>query len=379
MKPFLSLLTALVLSLTVHAQSAPIYPDWKQWSDGPLTLSDFQSRFAVSQYRSALMYGMTTTTDTIRLKGMSPIVKMRPVVYADTTQSWIRRDAFNEATLRYNQLKFDILEKNRRMLLRDLAATTDGIRHQQLYEQYFHRAEKEIGDLDESSNYGQREDVIESIASLTASKLSSLPIQEGLQDFQYSRKFGIGIFIGYSPIIFSGQMGQHFAPFHTLYIGFNNVFGRSHIYVDDIVGGSRTLNDFYHNGYWPKDSKSNLAMFDLCYGYSVLDKPRLSITPIAGVAYWGNGLTNDDDEADVDAPDTNNLGIMAGIEGLWKFKRDASLDQPFATCPSSIVEFYLKARLAYAVPVFKADLTGNALTLSVAIGYDIRSLKPKNQ
>lgn len=378
---FLSLV--LSLNLGVRAQDAVDTGTerFRYYEDGPLSFNDFVKTYGVDEHNSNLAYSISIEDDKLPVRNSTPIFQSIPRAYMSPEKSWMLYDHADSATLHFNQVAFDIVEKYARIMNRELNGEYKMASTRTFYNHYYAKMQRELGDYVEATNYGTNTAAVEEYAAKIQQDLDKLPTSYPAWQPAYNNKWNIGMWVGWSMGFLSDEAAKLFTNPQCFAISWDNLFGRSRVFADITAGNSRVRNDFDADGWlWPEGTTVDYDKEALSYGYAVIDDDYFSVTPFAGI--FRSGMTYRLDPKNASSCFyLRNSGITVGLEAEWKFKREhveylaGNALYGGAKSQHKFNEFFVKARLAWDNPTFKSELPGNTLSLSLALGFDVRYLK----
>jgi hypothetical protein len=214
----------------------------------------------------------------------------------------------------------------------------------------------------EASNAGQNMNAVVFWEQKTADELQSLPDQT-IPPFKPGA-FGYAMHAGLGSGIFTGSLGQHFAPAFNILFGFDLACRKSNLYVNATLATDRIRND-YGSDSWMKRQRANVAILDISYGYALIDNTWLKMSPFAGL-----GMT------EFTSPDNNAQGDnlrMVAVNLLFGVNTDFKLRTHISLLPSTLLslkektETSVRARLYITRANFYGDLQGYSINFTLGI------------
>ena len=229
---FLSL--ALSLNLGVRAQDAVDTGTerFRYYEDGPLSFNDFVKTYGMDEHNSNLAYSISIKDDKLPVRNSTPIFQSIPRAYMSPEKSWMLYDHADSATLHFNQVAFDIVEKYARIMNRELNGEYKMASTRTFYNHYYAKMQRELGDYVEVTNYGTNTAAVEEYAAKIQQDLDKLPTSYPAWQPAYNNKWNIGMWVGWSMGFLSDEAAKLFTNPQCFAISWDNLFGRSRVFAD---------------------------------------------------------------------------------------------------------------------------------------------------
>jgi len=287
MKKLLALLFLLLplggMAQTADADVGVLY---RYYDEGPLTFDDFYQTYGTGEHASYMNYGYTHMLDTIRLRNCSPILRVIPRIWMIPSESWMLFNHTDSATLRYNQVVFDIAEKYARTLNRQMNGNPGMAPTQTLNDLYIGKLQREVTAFKEASREGQDTAVVAEYAERTQKALADLPATMPAWQPVYSKGWSLGMWIGWGTSFAPAEVAQCITAPQCYDIGFNNLFDRSRLFFDLLCGFCHARKPFVMDGKeWFDDTRFTYVKGTAAYGYAVVDNDFFALVPYVG-AYF---------------------------------------------------------------------------------------------
>lgn len=307
---------------------------YKLWTDGKLTIEDFQPRnvqsvgFTLDPVETSYLEALIDFKSEKVKKGNLRYYRPVSCTKADLLNSWYAPDYYTSWTVRYNQVIFDIFEASRREIQNQL--NTEGA--DSYNKDYLMRVLKSrLDTFKGESAYGRDTSVIRDYEFKYSEMLDTLVEKEPVAFPGKVRKgYGMGLWIGYNPEVYFGKINDWVSMAHRLSFGFDFYYDRISLGLLMSIGpaGKLKKGDFYNdhreNYVWRQGEKvsSHEAMFKL--GYTIYDGSILSFTPAVGFGIGGFDQKTGDYDSD-DNPVTSNVDgfrVIAGADFGFKLYRE---------------------------------------------------------
>mgnify|MGYP006916053104 FL=1 len=314
----------ILLGGTVQAQEK----GYKLWTDGKLTIEDFQPRnvqsvgFTLDPIETSFLDAEIDFKMEKKRDGNLRFVYPVSCTKADLLNSWYAPDYYTSWTIRYNQVIFDIVEATRREMQNEL--NTNGI---DSYDgDYQSRLLKSrIDSFKGESAYGRDTSVIKNYELQYTEMLDTL-FEKELVGFpgKIRKGWGVGLYFGYSPEVYFGKINDWVSMAHRVTAGMDVYYKKFVFEISYSEGSSGILKkgDIYTDtkkGYiWNAGEKVSAHDFLFKMGYTVFDGSVFSVIPAFGVGVGGFGQDTGYYDKDDNAITSNmdGLKLTAGTD-IW--------------------------------------------------------------
>lgn len=306
---------------------------YKLWTDGKLTIEDFQPRnvqsvgFTLDPVETSFLEaGIDFKMEKAKIGNLR---FYRPVscTKADLLNSWYAPDYYTSWTVRYNQVIFDIFEASRREIQNQLNTVgTDSFDKD--YQMRLLRSR--LDSFKGESAYGRDTSVVKEYELKYTEMLDTLIEKEPVAfPGKIKKGLGMGFSMGYSPEIYFGKINDWVSMAHRFSAEMDFYYNKLlfGLYVSAGSSGQQKKGDLFYdqkNSYeWQqgKHVTSSEVMFKL--GYTVFDGPIVSVTPAIGVGAGGfeqnTGYKDSDDDSITSK--LYGLRITAGTDVWLKLSR----------------------------------------------------------
>lgn len=358
----------LVLAATaigaLQAQHAP-----REWGRGPLTWDDFTGPVPPNNVDNWLEYNFTVKRVEEKLDGMN-LMHLRLCCNMYPELSWAAESAKTDLNLKYNQVVFNIAEYQSLCFQPLLDQGNTGMDIESVLQMALSYSAAEEQRFSNESDMGFDTAVVQRWYDSTNLRLSELKAENGYHPrVEYT---GIGMSANFSlgTTIHGRSLAETFTPAFDFGFGFDMGFKRN-VFLWDMkigIGGSRqdfVLDDVY---YLAGSSYTWFQTF-LGYGYSVLDKPRFSLTPFVGL---GCSMIEEDDPMSDEIYSDVSGPWLAGVMADWKFTCSISDCDQWG---ERTADYWSLRAMLY---VSRANLCGcrsASITLSLAINGGLKNLR----
>ena len=322
MKKLTLLTAALLLSTLALGQTTLIFgqSNLRPWDRGPLTWSDFSVvDQSIGQEHSYLEYLLDIESRTQEIEGSKIPVRMA-VAYMDKHLSWVDSSHRTPQELRYNRVLFNIVELHRRRL--QIAIDTGN----NINMDYHMRLLTHVADsFCRSTAYGRdtvavawwEYDIRRQLDSINPILVAKHNEATRVTAFKPTLSFSMSLGLGTK--FFTGDLHNLFAPSAGFYMDVDGGLHRSVFTLGFYFGGGRCKPDSIitvkekNKLYW-YDDLSTLD-FHIDYGYNVLDRTKITLTPFVG--YGLQAFLYDEGD---------NTYSNGPAEGCWRLGLDFKYD-----------------------------------------------------
>lgn len=381
-------LSALLLCL--HSLPAYSQDDFSSserlWDKGPLTLADFSVRDMWTDdpnSSSFLYYGWNGQDTTLRFGNLRyRTVNLRTSM--DRVNSWIRTGYDNEATLKYNQVAFNIAELYRRKFLKELDSNNPANGGD--LEAFYHKScVNMVSEYKGATNQGLDQEAVERYRQKIAKELAALPDIRMEPGIQY-RGFGLGMHFGAGSEFFFSDIADYITPLYGIQFGFEGAAKRFRFNATGLLGfGEKLKKDIK---YW-KRGEENLAHnwsagesftggnINQTIGYAVIDNNHFVVAPMVG---FGAGFLDRKDkyiDPELKAGKTYYSEEIAGFRTLAGVMVDWKMARYFSSTGwgKNYGESDLKFLLYAARSNFRSPCASYSLNFGVCCNLFARAVK----
>lgn len=356
-------LAALLLSAVVaNAQN-----DYKYWSSGKLSWSDYTKSSAIGDdgAASANSFGWETK-DSHEEFGNLTVHRVSSNVYLNKSLSWVNPTLATDRQLTYNQLFFDLNELYCRMMLRDIYDPTVNFEVGFLQDYYIGLVAVKMSEINTMSDHGNDTETIAYFDAVIKSQLEALPRTEFKPSSLKKDKHGFGAWVGIGTEFFLGEPGEFLSPVYSMDFGLRYYYTRFFVDGNFAIGAlkSREAIDSGSEKIIKGTALSDLRA-NVYAGYNLYDGSWVRIAPMVGVGFHGiSALESDDDE--VTPTLIKGMRLIGGLDFDIKTSREAYL----LPDDRSLTENCFNLRVFLAKTGFNAGLDG--LSLNFGISYAIQ-------
>ncbi|MDO5343214.1 MAG: hypothetical protein Q4F69_12320, partial [Bacteroidia bacterium] len=150
----LGLLLAVSLGMGAQDMEEATTEKFRYYDEGPLTLDDFVKTYSTDNRGSYMEYGLMIEAEKLPVRNSTPIFQDIPRACMTPARSWMRYDQANSATLKYQQVAFDIVEKYARLMNREMNGGGGIASTRMFFNHYYTKMEREMKDFKEASAEG---------------------------------------------------------------------------------------------------------------------------------------------------------------------------------------------------------------------------------
>ncbi len=333
----------------------------KNWTDGKLTWNDFQER-EQSIGVSELKYFVGYSTGKQKFEDTT-VFRIQTFCYVDRNLSWVDKGFKNDQNLKYNQVIFDIAELYRRKLQYELDRVSSIYEVELRFNQNFTKLNKEIDQFQQESNGGQNWEVINQWDTLIQNELKFYENPE-IPKFS-KRNFGYALHAGLGSGTFTGTLGEHFGSTFNFIFGFDFAYKKSILYLNGTLAGSKVLKDYLSDKNWYQGQHVDVAIMDVSYGYAIVDKSKIKLTPFFGLGITELSGENKDDTED--ALRNVDYNLIFGINTDYKINKRLNIVPVAYFGMKESVETSIRARLYITRTNYFDDLNGYSINLTIGL------------
>ncbi|MCQ2110202.1 MAG: hypothetical protein MJY79_01755 [Bacteroidaceae bacterium] len=334
-----ALVGAMVGAANVNRYSQEVAPkvDYSTlwyYDQGPLTLDKFQARREVEdmKVKSELYWNIEKNPYKFRT-GNTVFPAYNTKANMDMKRSWYTRGLNDEWMLRYNQMLFDMVEYNRRLLQNDLdAGETDASTLLGYYTSELVSTEENI--LYET-NMGTDTTVIVALEKKYRKLLEETPATHNPAVPEFRKgNWGWGFFFLFGFERYSGDatdiVDYTFSPLGIRWdisykklvcdIEFSISAGRK---PNLTLGYDRVIYDSQRNWNWTNDRKIQQESVDVKFGYNAFENERFMLVPNVGIGYSCFGQETDEQNrgGTYISSYLNGSRVQAGVSARYKIRK----------------------------------------------------------
>ncbi len=324
-------LCVLTLSMAFTGLSAQNLYDqsFRKWEDGPVIWNEFRVSYVRddAKYVSLLACDILSEVEKIKV-GNFRFPAIKTTTRMNKLASWYDPDRCTDWTLRYEQVRFDMLEVLRRQLQNSFNRNFMEDRLQDYYDQYITNT---MQDFDRESNYGADTLVVLKYEEKYKSQMDTLTLIP-VQIPEFTKKdWGVSINGGAGVEKYGSPVSNGVTPAIGFQYGFGAMYKKISFGLHGLLAWSDDLkcDNFYHDSKydynWTKGKSVSGGNIVLDAGYNVVDNSKITIVPLVGI-----GVTFIDQKTDI--PRGNNkeayenseidgFRAQAGLALDWKIRR----------------------------------------------------------
>ena len=336
----------------LSAQNKPIV-----WSDGKLSWDDFTESTTTNQagtFRYFLEY--KTQKDHFNDTVVNHFVAN---CRFDKANSTVHPDYKTDQLLRYNQIIFDLTEIYRRDLQHKLDILTLPGESEEIFENITKALNNEIKRFKEDSQDGTNLNKIVLWEQICENRLERHPI-ERLPAFSVSR-FGYGLNAGIGTSILTGSLSNFFTPSFNMAYGFELSWDNSSVFLSATLGGNRQFTSYRRDTrVWPANKGVTYAIGDLAYGYTVFEKGKWKMTPMAGLCISEMSFENQ-------FLRLSDINFLVGLNTEYVIAKRIQLIPSIISEAREYSQTAIRTRLYLTNANFYPDLKGISVNLSVGL------------
>lgn len=327
----------------------------KEWTDGKLTWNDFQEK-EESTGVSELKYFIGYNTGKQKFSDTT-FIGMKTYCYVDNNLSWVNKYYKNDQYLKYNQVIFNLVELYRRKLQYELNRVNSTYEAEIRYHQYYNDLNYMVVKFQKETNGGQKQEIIAQWGLIINTELKN---HENIKIPKFNkRNFGYALHAGLGSGIFTGTLGQHFGQTFNFIFGFDFAYKKSILYLNGTLAGGKVIKDYISAKSWYEGQNANVAIIDASYGYAVVDKSKIKLSPFIGLGITElSGINKDNKE---DALRYVDYNFIFGLNADYKIRKRIKLLQKEA------VETSIRARLYITKANYFDDLNGYSINLTIGL------------
>jgi hypothetical protein len=335
----------------------------KNWLDGPLTWDDFQEK-EQSIVASELKYNLEFRIERQKIKD-TVLYRFQTFCFMDRNLSWVNQNIVNEQYLTYNQIIFNIAELHRRQLQYELDRIRVANIAEQKLNQYITKINQEIEVFQEESKFGKIKTVVDQWYYRINDRLH-LEEYSKIPSFR-TKSIGFGYNFGFGGGILTGTLGEHFQPNLNVILGLDFTYKNSGLFMNMTAGNYSVKKDYPFSHVWLKGQKSFFTMLDLTYGYTIVDKPKIKLTPIVGIS--NSAVVREQKESEEKTLRIVDNNLIFGLNVEYKIRKIVSLATLDNAEMRSIRENSIRTRVYISRVNYFNDLNGFSFNFSV--GFSI--------
>lgn len=332
----------------------------KNWSDGPLTWDDFQEKEQSNgdselKYFIGFKYGGQKVNDTI-------LLRLHTYCYMDTFLSWVNKSRMNEQQLIYNQIIFNLAEWYRRKLQNELDRSRISQEADQILNENLAKLNMEIDEFQKETRFGLDKSAVDKWYikikdRLEQNKYSAIPAFE-------KRPMGIGYNFGFGGFGFTESLGKQINPVFNLALGMDLTFKNSVVFLN-LTGGNKKFKLDYtsNNIQWNQGQKAFLSLIDFSYGYTIVEKSKIKLTPFIGLAFSSlNKVILDDEE---NALRLNDNNFTFGLNTDFRIRKSLRTYSEDYAESKHFNEASIRTRIYVSRVNYFNDLNGFSINFSI--------------
>lgn len=337
----------------------------KAWTEGKLTWQDFserESELNVSEFIYALSYhtGKQKSGDKVVLRQIANCSMNR-------TLSWINPDFRDEHYLRYNQVIFDIVETYRRKLQIELDLIAYTYEIEGKFNHIFNLCNTEIEKFRTESDGGENLESIIYWEKRVETELGLYPISV-IPEFE-ARNFGYAMHTGLGSGLYTGSLGEHFAPSFNFIFGFDIAYKKSILFLNATLAASKVKKDFVLVEQWNKGRPTTEAIVDVSYGYAFINKDKIKLSPFVGLGIleFTSGTKDEQNQKKENKNGSRmvDYNMILGLNLDYKISTRLNLISNIGI--KEKVETSIRARFYIAKANFNNKLKGYSVNLTIGL------------
>lgn len=331
----------------------------KNWSEGKLTWEDFQEK-EESIGASELKYFVGYNKVKQKINDTT-VLRIQAFCYVDKNISWVNKIFKNNQYLKYNQVIFDITELYRRKLQYELDRVSSIYEAEVRFNENFAKLNNQISRFQTESTDGQKQKVIDHWDVVIKKELE---IHKNIQIPTFSKgNFGYAMHVGFGSGVFTGSLGEHFGQTFNFIYGFDFAYKKSILYLNATLSGGKVKKDYISTEKWNQGQQVNIAMINVSYGYTLIDKSKIKLSPFIGIGVT-ELLRRDKDNKD-DVLKIVDYNFNFGLNVDYKIRKRIKLIPSFGVKES--METSIRTRLYITRVNYFDDLNGYSINLAIGI------------
>lgn len=387
---------ALLAALGTFAQSAEMksgiltstdyHIKW-YYEDGPLTLDHFQARRDVEDVKVKSELYWNIEKNLYRVKtGNTVFWGYDTKAKVDSKLSWYTRGMNEEWMLRYNQMMFDMVEYNRRLLQRDLDAGQNN--PSVIFDYYTSELISTEDNIMFETNMGLDTVEVAKLESKYKALLDETPaVSEPMIPTLEKCNWGWGFYWLTGFERYSGDatdvVDYNFSPlglrweaaYKKLVLGFDLTLsaGRK---PNPTLGVDRVIYDPEYDWYWNNTNRIMHMTADFNAGFNAYDTDRFEIIPNVGIGYGCLGQATDvyNSDGSTRTSYVEGLRLKAGVSSMYKLRRWFNSTEYM----NDYSELNLLFGLSYVRSYFDQLGASNTFQITLGIGGIAWNLKSRN-
>lgn len=336
----------------------------KRWTDGPLTLDDFDRRNTGDKdgTMSFLKWKVDFDKKTSK-QGNLHFQTFNTYSCMDRLLSWYVPQQSSDWILRYNQASFDRVEVIRRKMQNDLNANPAD--YYSIFGYYDRLFESELDKFSQESKVGTDTAVIAKMEAQNREELANYK-EEPVGVPQYTRpEWGLGGWIGYEGDCFGKPVSEGLTMSNGFNFGFILESRRLVFELSMTMGGCGKMraDNFYYDEKkdytWEKGKTCTSGIMQLAAGARIINKPYYALRPMVGI-----GVGFIDQFFDNGSSETSGLRLAAGLVFDYKHKR-VYTSYPMPSYREHCISF----RLFGSRTTF--DKVGETFSINFGVGFSV--------
>lgn len=353
---FISIILALIFTSSICSQEFK-----REWKKGKLTWDDFSEKdYDYSSTELNYFFGYKSDKqrfhDTILIRNFATI-------YMDKNLSWVNPQQKTEQNLKYNQVVFDIIELYRRKLQHELDISKSESTTDYQFSFIFESLKTKLNDFRNESKNGNNLNSISKWENQIAIELMEYPTYN-VPEFLESN-FGYGLYLALGTGAFSGLLNKYFSQSFNLLYGFDFSYKKFMLFLNASLSAGKVSQSYLPNNQITSNKRTTNAIIDFSFGYVVLNKSKLKLTPFVG---WGITEININDESDLHNDFRLSDGnIIFGLNADYKLWKKINLVPNLLFNIKEKVETSIRARLYVSKVYYYSDLNGYSINLGIGI------------
>lgn len=347
---------------------------YKHWENGPVEWNDFQANHLESiTEQSHLSFFLSYNVKKQKIEGQK-ITNFATYCYIDKSSSWVDSASKTPELLLYNQVIFNIVELNRRVLQQELNQLTEYIYADAKLTSAWQNVGLQIRLFKTESDTGRKKDIITKWAFKVNNALKDNPSIKA-PDYHLS-KFGYGMDLGFGLALLNNSIGEHFSNPFGMKLGLDLAYKKAVVYLQGFAGSNDVVKDLNNEGYWPKGMETNYSFLNISLGYTIVDKVKYRVTPAIGfgsIAIYYRG-----EEEALKKHKISSSNIILGVNLDYIFINHLKFI-PNATWPKirEANKFSIRSSIFFAKPDFSNNIKGLSVNAGLSMSLFGRGIKLK--
>ena len=321
----------LVLTFTAINISAQSLYDQslRNWDEGPVKWNEFQIRHTPddTKYVSNLYCNIEQDVKK-EIIGNFKIPVLTTTTKMNKLSSWYDPDKCTDWTLRYEQIRFDMLEVLRRRMQNSFNRNCMEENLNAYYEQLINST---MTAFDMESNYGTDTLVVLKYEKQYKNELDTMRIEPVQIPVFQTKDWGLSIGIGFGIEKYGSPISKGVTQAFGIQAEVGMMYKKVCFNFQGLIAWSGNLqcdNFYYDSEYdynWTKGKRVRAGNISMDVGYRALDKSNLSIVPLVGIGvsyidqYSDTPRHNNKDS--FETSEIRGFRTQAGLALDWKFRR----------------------------------------------------------